>query len=100
MFRYLLITLLAASPAIIAEELKIPISEQGNEEVKRPHKSMLKADVERVFGAPLDRTEPVGEPPISRWHYEKFIVYFEYDHVVHTVLIHKRKPETVVEEQP
>ena len=28
----------------------------------------------------------VGEPPITRWIYPAFSVYFEHDHVVHAVL--------------
>jgi hypothetical protein len=28
----------------------------------------------------------VGKPPISRWEYPGFIVYFESDHVIHSVV--------------
>ena len=41
--------------------------------------------VEARFGAPAARHEAVGKPPITRWDYKGFTVYFEYDHVVHAV---------------
>ena len=42
--------------------------------------------VEQRFGAPQQRHAPVGKPPITRWDYPGFTVYFEYDHVVHAVV--------------
>lgn len=50
-----------------------------------PTRGMSMADVERKFGAPSSKVAPVGNPPIARWAYPGFVVYFEYDHVVHTV---------------
>ena len=44
------------------------------------------AQVEASYGAPSDKIAAVGQPPISRWVYPGFTVYFEYDHVVHAVL--------------
>jgi len=28
----------------------------------------------------------VGKPPISRWEYPGFVVYFEHEHVIHSVV--------------
>jgi hypothetical protein len=42
--------------------------------------------VESRFGAPTRRAAAVGTPPITRWEYPGFVVYFEYDHVVHSVV--------------
>ncbi len=50
-----------------------------------PGKGMTKDAVEERFGSPVERIEAVGEPPISRWIYGSFTVYFEYDHVIHAV---------------
>ena len=47
---------------------------------------LSKAQVEASYGAPSDKIAAVGQPPISRWVYPGFTVYFEYDHVVHAVL--------------
>jgi hypothetical protein len=50
-----------------------------------PIRGMSMAGVENSFGAPAERFAAVGQPPISRWVYPGFVVYFEYDHVVHAV---------------
>lgn len=47
---------------------------------------MTQASVESKFGAPNSKVAAVGEPPISRWEYQNFVVYFEYDRVIHAVL--------------
>ena len=52
----------------------------------RPTRGMSEASVEARFGAPVTKVAAVGEPPISRWEYPGFIVYFEYDLVIHTVV--------------
>ncbi|MFQ5549161.1 MAG: hypothetical protein ACE5FV_12780 [Woeseia sp.] len=56
------------------------------EESGRPTRGMTQARVEALYGAPQNTEAAVGDPPISRWHYEKFVVYFEYDRVIHAVL--------------
>jgi hypothetical protein len=54
----------------------------------RPSRGMTMDRVEARFGAPLSRTAAVGDPPITRWQYESFVVYFEYQHVVHSAVRH------------
>ena len=44
------------------------------------------ADVEARFGAPQARHPAVGEPPITRWDYAGFAVFFERDRVIHAVV--------------
>ncbi|MDX1569946.1 MAG: hypothetical protein R3200_05620 [Xanthomonadales bacterium] len=51
-----------------------------------PDTGMLMEDVEARYGAPVSRTPPVGEPPITRWDYGDFSVYFEHSTVIHSVL--------------
>ena len=51
----------------------------------RPSRGMTQAGVESKFGAPASVNAPVGEPPISSWEYQDFVVYFEYDRVIHAV---------------
>jgi len=51
----------------------------------KPTRGMTQARVEANFGAPQSRRAAVGDPPISRWDYAKFVVYFEYDRVIHAV---------------
>jgi hypothetical protein len=52
---------------------------------QRPASGLSKAEVEARFGTPSQTVAAVGDPPISRWEYPGFIVYFEYDLVIHTV---------------
>jgi hypothetical protein len=51
----------------------------------RPSRGMTADSVESKFGTPDAKEAAVGEPPISRWEYKDFVVFFEYDHVIHAV---------------
>jgi hypothetical protein len=53
-----------------------------------PGNGLTKAQVESRFGVPSERHAPVGEPPITRWVYDDFNVFFEYDLVIESVLHH------------
>jgi hypothetical protein len=46
------------------------------------------------FGLADEEHPPVGQPPITRWDYRTFSVYFEYDHVVNSVLHHQPRHPT------
>ena len=48
-------------------------------------RGMTMATVERRWGEPNSRSAAVGQPPITRWEYPGFVVFFEYRHVVHAV---------------
>jgi hypothetical protein len=52
---------------------------------ERPARGSSMASVEARFGPPTTRSGAVGKPPITRWDYPGFAVFFEYDHVVHSV---------------
>ena len=51
----------------------------------RPTRGMSQASVESKYGAPSTVRAPVGDPPITRWEYPDFVVFFEYDKVIHAV---------------
>jgi hypothetical protein len=51
----------------------------------KPTRGMSQQAVEASFGAPQDMREPIGDPPITRWEYAGFVVFFEYDKVIHAV---------------
>ncbi|WP_376690872.1 hypothetical protein [Wenzhouxiangella sp. EGI_FJ10409] len=53
-----------------------------------PQNGLTTAQVESRFGPPEQKHAPVGDPPISRWVYDDFNVYFEYDLVIESVLHH------------
>ena len=52
---------------------------------RRPDKGMSKGKVKRLFGDPIRKMPATGKPPIERWVYEKFTVYFEGKYVIHAV---------------
>ena len=55
-------------------------------DVDRPARGMTQSKVESKLGTPSSREAAVGDPPISRWDYPGFVVYFEYDKVIHAVV--------------
>lgn len=52
----------------------------------RPTRSMRMETVKSKFGEPAQVSGPVGEPPITRWDYDGYSVYFEHELVLHTVV--------------
>ena len=55
--------------------------------VERPARGITMGAVEAKFGAPANRHAAVGTPPITRWDYAGFVVYFEHDRVIDAVAI-------------
>lgn len=55
--------------------------------VDRPHRGMSMQQVEKKFGTPTKRHPTVGKPPITRWDYPQFSVFFEGDRVIHAVVL-------------
>lgn len=51
----------------------------------RPNRGMSMETVESRWGTPITKRGAVGDPPITRWEYPTFIVYFEYRNVIHAV---------------
>jgi hypothetical protein len=74
----------AANADTIAIDGGIAVRESG---VTTPARGTSMQQVEGKFGAPAAKLGAVGSPPISRWEYPGFIVFFEYEHVVHTVVV-------------
>ena len=49
-----------------------------------PKRGSTMSEVEQTLGPPQSKAGPVGDPPITVWHYPQFNVYFEYDKVLHS----------------
>ncbi len=87
---FLLAVLLAQPLAALAETIEIPLGQQGNIiKVATPSRGMQQDLVIRQFGEPVKKSEAKGNPPIMRWEYNDFTVYFEGNHVIHSVLKHR-----------
>jgi hypothetical protein len=67
-----------------ADELKMTNAPQGGG--NQPARGMSMEKVEAAFGAPSNRVAAVGNPPITRWEYPGFVVFFEHSIVLHSVV--------------
>jgi len=73
-----------------ADELTTPPAPGVNQSASQanvPARGMSMEKVEAAYGAPSARAPAVGEPPITRWEYPGFVVYFEHQLVIHAVAI-------------
>ena len=107
MIRSLLLSVVALLPlagVAVAQEFEVEervvegdvllierVDQTRRSDVELPRRGSLMSEVERRFGAPTERHPAVGgnrpqHPPITRWVYPQFSVYFEHDHVVNAVL--------------
>jgi len=83
----------ALASAAVAETLVVNDQVQVREsQVDRPKRGLTMDQVEKQFGAPATRHPTVGgssaqQPPITRWDYNGFSVFFERDRVVHSVVV-------------
>lgn len=83
------ILLLAALGAWGAGQADTLIIERVDQEqasaTERPARGMTMDSVTARWGQPTAKVDAIGQPPISRWEYPGFTVFFEYRHVVHAV---------------
>ncbi len=86
-YRNLLLAAVLASGLAGAETIAvdngIAVKESG---VATPTRGMTMGEVSTKFGTPVSKVPAVGKPPISRWEYPGFVVYFEAEHVIHSVV--------------
>jgi len=55
-----------------------------------PEKGLKMEEVKTQFGSPIQENPAIGKPPIIRWDYSNYSVYFEKEYVIHSVP-HQRK---------
>ena len=85
--------LLSGSPATArAEALAMPSAPQSAlaSSMNLPEKGRSMQSVSQQFGQPQQRHAAAGgdspeHPPITRWDYQGFSVFFENQHVIHAV---------------
>jgi hypothetical protein len=53
--------------------------------VDKPKRGITMTQVEAKFGTPATKHDAVGLPPITRWDYPSFSVFFERDRVIDSV---------------
>ncbi len=75
---------LGLSTPNMADTLSMPAgSEQSG--IEMPIRGMDMDQVRAYYGAPQHIKSAVGQPPITRWVYPEYTVYFEYRQVIHSV---------------
>lgn len=84
----LLLALGGAAPAF-ADVLQMPQSGPTSPlpaGMEIPVRGMHMDQVEQMYGKPHSVEAPVGKPPITRWEYPGYTVYFEYSYVIQSVV--------------
>ena len=76
---------LSASTVAQADVLLVD-SVQAGSDVPTPRKASNMTQVRQQYGEPASQHAAVGEPPITRWDYAGFSVFFEHDLVLHSVV--------------
>ncbi len=92
----LLITLfLSIAATSHAQQIVIGVGQQTpeNQNINRPQRGMSREQVTQYFGEPRTKDEAKGKPPIEKWTYPQFSVYFEQNNVLHSVLHHQPNNE-------
>jgi len=78
--------LLLVSPLAVSEGLLLDgIDLARASSHLRPGRGTSMERVEAEFGAPSIQQAAIGDPPITRWDYPGFVVYFEHSAVIHSV---------------
>ena len=81
--------------SLSAEEINLPPTEEAaptastetsEYSVQLPGRGMSMEMVQNRFGQALETYSAVGEPPITKWKYSNFTVYFESEFVIHAVV--------------
>lgn len=86
-----LVLLATLSAPLHADELLMDVIQQDASKV--PVKAGVTMDtVRQRLGEPVRTVPAVGDPPITRWVYDDYTVYFEYNRVIHAVPHHPQKP--------
>ena len=80
----LILTLIGSAPAL-ADVLLVD-SIQSAPGIQTPRNGFTMSQVRQQFGNPVSELPAVGDPPITRWDYNSFSVFFENDLVLHSVV--------------
>ena len=85
--RLILVLTLGLALAAGAQNLDMSATDKSStfDAPGKPTRGMTQESVQANFGEPANTRAPIGDPPITRWEYANFVVFFEYDKVIHSV---------------
>ena len=87
----LLATLLMAATSAHADTFDVRKNAAMDSRGDLPRRGLSMAQVEQRYGAPVEKLPTAGgdaprHPPINRWRYNGYTVYFERNRVIHSVV--------------
>ena len=87
----LLATLLLAATSAHADTFDVRKNAAIGSGGDLPRRGLSMAQVEQRYGAPIEKFPTAGgdaprHPPINRWRYNGYTVYFERNRVIHSVV--------------
>ena len=83
LFAVFLLTIL---PAANSDVLLFDAIQAQSGDVKKPTRGLSMDQVRSRYGEPGNEIPWVGDPPITRWVYDDYTVYFEYKYVINSVV--------------
>lgn len=85
--KFLMVLSLGLAMSVGAQNMDMSAADRAGtfDAAGKPTRGMTQDAVEANFGAPADTRAAIGDPPITRWEYPNFVVFFEYDRVIHAV---------------
>jgi hypothetical protein len=86
MTRIVLITLLTLLTGSVTADVLILDEVRQASRMNLPTNGQTMEQVEAKLGSPQKRHQAVGDPPITRWDYDRYSIYFEHDRVLSAVL--------------
>ena len=78
-------TMTAAADVLLLDAINAAPPNQA-EGLLRPRNGITMTSVRSNFGEPASVVSAVGEPPITRWVYPSYTVYFEHNLVLNVVV--------------
>jgi hypothetical protein len=87
----LLATILLAATSVHADTFDVRKNAAAGRRSDLPRRGLSMAQVEQRYGAPVEKLPTAGgdaprHPPINRWRYNGYTVYFERNRVIHSVV--------------
>jgi hypothetical protein len=71
---------------VTTKAITIPLLNKTKSSIKRPMRTESEKLVMTEYGSPIKKHSAKGKPPITRWDYPGFSVYFESGYVLHSVV--------------
>jgi len=87
----LLATILMAATSVHADTFDVRKNAAMGSRGDLPRRGLSMSQVEQRYGAPVEKLPAAGgdaprHPPINRWRYNGYTVYFERNRVIHSVV--------------